>query len=96
MAALMMPQLHRKEKVYRATACHLANLTDDEHRARNRFGQDSINFIANLLREDLVRTTKKATGLAVEEQVKICFRVIPTGHRRYTWLHQRNCVKGCG
>ena len=93
MAALMMPPLHRKEKVYRATVCHLTNLTDDELRARYRFGQDSINFIANLLKEDLVRTTNKATGLAVEEQVKICFRVIP---RRYTWLHQRNCVKGCG
>jgi hypothetical protein len=38
-------------------------------RARYRFGQDSINFIANLLREDLVRTTNKATGLTVEEQV---------------------------
>jgi hypothetical protein len=51
----MMPLLHRKEKVYRATVCHLTNLTDDELRARYRFGQDSINFIANLLREDLVR-----------------------------------------
>jgi hypothetical protein len=39
-----------------------------------RFGQDSINFIANLLREDLVRTTNKATGLTVEEQVKIALR----------------------
>ena len=72
MATLMMPPLHRKEKVYRATACHLTNLTNDELRlsARYRFGQDSINFIANLLREDLVRTTNKATGLTVEEQVK--------------------------
>jgi hypothetical protein len=34
MAALMMPPLHRKEKVYRATVCHLTNLTDDELRAR--------------------------------------------------------------
>ena len=65
MAALMMPPLHRKEKVYRVTVCHLTNLTDDELRARYRFGQDSINFIANLLREDLVRTTNKATGLTV-------------------------------
>jgi hypothetical protein len=45
MAALMMPLLHRKEKVYRATVCHLTNLTDDELRARYRFGQDSINFL---------------------------------------------------
>ena len=79
MAALMMPPLHRKEKVYRATACHLTNLTNDELRARYRFGQDSINFIANLLREDLVRTTNKATGLTVEEQVKIALRFYASG-----------------
>ena len=77
MAALMMPPLHRKEKVYRATACHLTNLTDDELRARYRFGQDSINVIANLLREDLVRTTNKATGLTVE--VKIALRFYASG-----------------
>ena len=79
MAALMMPPLHRKEKVYRATVCHLTNLTDDELRARYRFGQDSINFIANLLREDLVRTTNKATVLTVEEQVKIALRFYASG-----------------
>ena len=81
MAALMMPPLHRKEKVYRATVCHLTNLTDDELRARYRFGQDSINFIANLLREDLARTTNKATGLTVEEQVKIALRFYASGSR---------------
>jgi hypothetical protein len=46
---------------------------------RYRFGQDSINFIANLLREDLVRTTNKATGLTVEEQVKIALRFYASG-----------------
>jgi hypothetical protein len=33
-----------------------------------------VNFIANLLREDLVRTTNMATGLTVDEQVKIALR----------------------
>jgi hypothetical protein len=52
MAALMMPPLHRKEKVYRATVCHLTNLTDDELRARYRFGQ-----AASVIRPNqLVRT----------------------------------------
>jgi hypothetical protein len=52
----------------------------DELRARYRFGQNSINFIANLLREDLVRTTNMATGLTVDEQVKIALRHHQSGH----------------
>ena len=100
MAALMMPPLHMKEKVYRATARHLTNLTDDELRARYIFGQDSINVVANLLREDLVRTTSKATGLTVEEQVKIALwfyasvsflQVIGD-----TLGYNKGTVKGCG
>jgi hypothetical protein len=39
----------------------------------------SINFIANLLREDLVRTTNMATGLTVDEQVKIALRFYASG-----------------
>ena len=46
---------------------------------QDRFGQDSINFIANLLREDLVRTTNMATGLTVDEQVKIALRFYASG-----------------
>ena len=79
MAALIMPPQPRKERVFRARTCHLNGLTENELRARYRFGQESINYLAELLKDDLSRYTNKATGLTVEQQIMIALRFYASG-----------------
>lgn len=80
MAAFVMPPLkQRKERIFRGIKCHLTNLTDEELRARYRFGRESIHYLVELLNNDLLRSTKKATGLSVEEQILIALRFYACG-----------------
>lgn len=58
----------RKERVYRQRI-EMNDLSDDQIRSRFRFKRESILFIANLLRDDLQRATKRSQSIAVETQV---------------------------
>ena len=79
MAAFIMPPQQRKPRVFRGLACHLNGLTDNELRARYRFGQDSLDYLSDLLKDDLCRHTNKATGLSVEQQILIALRFYASG-----------------
>ena len=50
-----------------------------ELRARCRFGRNSINYITNLLYEDLVRDTQRGHALEPEGQVLIALRFFASG-----------------
>ena len=54
-------------------------LYDRELRARYRFGRNLINYITNLLYEDLVRDTQRGHGLEPEQQVLIVLRFFASG-----------------
>ena len=73
----MMPPAQRKERQYRSS--NLQNLNDTELRARYRFGRETIDYLTDLLREDLQRATLKKTNLTVEEQVTIALRFYASG-----------------
>ena len=49
----------RRERRYRPRGLNIDGLFDDELRARYRFGRNAINYITNLLYEDLVRVTRR-------------------------------------
>lgn len=58
----------RKERVYRHRL-EMNDLNEDQIRSRFRFKRESILYIANLLRDDLQRATKRSQPVAVETQV---------------------------
>ncbi|XP_071118415.1 putative nuclease HARBI1 [Haliotis cracherodii] len=79
-AAFMVPEVNaRQQKRFRAVNFALMNYTDSELRDRYRFGRESINYIANILREDLERPTQRSHALNVHQQLMIAFRFYASG-----------------
>ena len=66
----------RRERRYRPRGLNIDGLYDNELRARYRFGRNSINYITNLLREDLVRDSQRGHALEPEQQVLIALRFL--------------------
>lgn len=58
----------RKQRVYR-DRIELATLSDRQIRSRFRFKRESIQFISDLLRNDLSHTTRRSQPISVEMQV---------------------------
>ena len=56
-----------------------ATFSEEDIRQRFRFRRESILFLANLLRDDLMRPTQKNHALSVETQVLISLRFLATG-----------------
>ncbi|CAG2189298.1 HARBI1 [Mytilus edulis] len=75
---MFLPRV-RREKHYRGFNPLNKDFSDEELRQRYRFGRESIEFIANELRADLERNTRKRTALSVEEQVMIALRFYGSG-----------------
>ena len=81
----------RRPRQYRLRESPLMDVyTDGEIRDRFRFRRDSINFITNLVYNDLVRPTKRNHALTVETQVLIALRFFACGSfqqviRRCNW-----------
>ncbi len=69
----------RRERMYRPRGLNIDGLYDNELRARYRFGRNSINYITNLLREDLSRDTQRGHALEPEQQVLIALRFFASG-----------------
>ena len=69
----------RRERRYRPRGLNIDGLYDNELRARYRFGRNSINYLTNLLREDLVRDTQRGHALEPEQQVLIALRFFASG-----------------
>ena len=79
----------RRPRQYRLRECPLMDVyTDGE--MHDRFRRDSINFITNLVYNDLVRSTRRNRALTVDTQVLIALRYFAccsfsTGDRRRNW-----------
>ena len=67
-----MPAPRRKERTFRLPDdFSLSNFTDKELRSRYRFGQESIEFLSELLRDDLERDTSRNHALSTTVQVLV-------------------------
>ncbi len=60
----------RKERIYRERA-DLSTLSDRQIKSRFRFKRESIQFIADLLRDDLSHDTRRSQPVSVEMQVLV-------------------------
>ena len=76
---MMPPVQNRKPRVFRAIELRANLLTNEELRKRYRFGREGINYITELVRENLQRVTNKKTALTVEQQVIITLRYFSSG-----------------
>ena len=68
----------RKEKEFRVHPFH-QTLTDEELRARYRFGRAGIDFLCQLLGDGIRRATARNCSLSVEEQICITLRYLASG-----------------
>ncbi|CAC5377397.1 HARBI1 [Mytilus coruscus] len=68
----------RKQRVYR-DRIELATLSDRQIRSRFRFKRESIQFISDLLRNDLSHTTRRSQPISVEMQVMLALRFYASG-----------------
>ncbi|XP_067033233.1 uncharacterized protein [Acropora muricata] len=73
------PVQQRRPRNYRFNAT-LLNYTDEELRARYRFGRESIQYITNLIETDLRRKTKRSHALRPIDQVLIALRFYASGN----------------
>lgn len=73
------PVQQRRPRNYQFNA-NLLNYTDEELRARYRFGSESIQFITNLIETDLRRKTNRSHALRPIDQVLIALRFYASGN----------------
>ncbi|XP_052772686.1 putative nuclease HARBI1 [Mya arenaria] len=80
MAAVIgcLVNIPRKSREFRVINLN-ESLNDEELRRRFRFGRRGIEYLADLLREDLARETDRSCSLSVEEQVCIALRYYALG-----------------
>ncbi|CAG2194999.1 HARBI1 [Mytilus edulis] len=70
---------HRKERHFRLKDDLSLNLSNEELRERYRFGREGINFISNLVSDDITRKTKRNHALTVPQMVIVTLRFLATG-----------------
>ena len=76
----LIPAPRRKERIFRLPDdFSLSNFTDKELRSRYRFGQESIEFLSELLRDDLERDTSRNHALSTTMQVLVALRLFASG-----------------
>ena len=76
---MMPPVQNRKPRVFRVIELRANLFTNEELRKRYRFGREGINYITELVRENLQRGMNKKTVLTVEQQVMIILRYFASG-----------------
>lgn len=69
----------RREMHYLSIDQLTVDFSDDELRQRFRFGRQSIQYLADELRGDLERYTRKVTSLSVQQQGMIVLRFYASG-----------------
>ena len=73
------PVQQRRPRNYRFNA-NLLKYTDQELRARYRFGKESIQYITSLIETDLRRKTNRSRALRPIDQVLIALRFYASGN----------------
>lgn len=61
----------RKSRVYRREIDPLESYTENELRSRCRSGRESLQFIVDLLSEEIAPATRRSHSLSAKEQVLI-------------------------
>ena len=69
----------RREREFRLHDMTLDNFTDEELRCRYRFGRESIEFLSDLLANDLQRPTRRNHALAPVVQLLVALRFYASG-----------------
>ena len=69
----------RREKQFRQQDMSLDNFSNEELRCRYRFGRDSIEFLTELLKDDLQRQTKRNHALTPTVQLLVALRFFASG-----------------
>ena len=64
---------------YRELVDPLNHYSEEELRSRYRFGREGINFIVELLSQEIAPSTKRSHSLSVTEQVLATFRLLASG-----------------
>ena len=86
-----------QEKKFKMHDIALANFTEEELRSRFRFGRESIEFLVQVLREDLERQTSRNHAF-VANCSSTCgatflrLRKLPPSDWRYRWPAKINCL----
>ena len=68
-----------QEKKFKMHDIALANFTEEQLRSRFRFGRESIEFLVQVLREDLERQTSRNHALSPTVQVLVALRFFASG-----------------
>lgn len=69
----------RKNRVYRREIDPLESYTENELRSRYRFGRESLQFIVDLVSEEIAPATRRSHSLSAKEQVLITLRFLASG-----------------
>ena len=69
----------RKQREFRSIGFTIDGYTDEELRARYRFGKESIEYITDLLADNLRRKTNRNHPLSTLQQVLIALRFYASG-----------------
>ena len=80
MAGLLFAFGRRRPKKFRkGSQCEIDDFTDEELRARYRFGRGSILYLTNLLADDITRNTRRNHALQLIQQILIALRFYASG-----------------
>lgn len=74
---IIPPQIHKKK--FRHNEICLEDYSDDELRCRYRFGRDSLEFLTEILQNDLQRDTKRNQALSPTLQILVALRFFASG-----------------
>ena len=69
----------RREREFRLRDMALENFTNEELRCRYRFGRDSLQFLTELLQDDLQRQTRRNHALTPTVQLLVALRFFASG-----------------
>ena len=78
MADLLFVNIRRRPRQFRELI-DIQNFTDEELRARYRFGRQAVGYITNLIADDLRRSTRRNHALPPLQQVLIALRFFASG-----------------
>ena len=81
MADLLIPVIPPKirERKFREHEIFLDDFSDEELRSRYRFGRDSIEFLTEILENDLQRQTTRNHALSPTLQILVALRFFASG-----------------
>ena len=72
-------QAQRKEKIYRREVNPLDDYTESELRCRYRFGRAGIQYLVDILRDEISPETRRSKSLSTLMQVLITLRFLASG-----------------